>query len=88
MFYAHRKFRNLLVSEVRVRLLTNEPVTIYLRNVTSLEEDFEYVNNPIMNPNKYRYFRQRYNPENISFEQTVVRLPTVLSQITELNDGA
>lgn len=79
---------DLLVCEVRVRLLTNEPVTIYLRNVTDLEEDVEYVNNPVMNPNKYRYWRQRYNPENISFEQTVIRLPTVLSQITVLNDGA
>jgi hypothetical protein len=86
-FYVHRRFKNLIVNEIRVELLRGVPVIIELYNSTKLNLNMGYVNIP-SNPNGYSYYFQDQNPENVSFEQRVIKQPTYLTnRRTELNDG-
>ena len=84
-FYAHRSKRNLIVTEVKVELLVNDVIQIQLHNMTQLELNHQYIDAP-ENPNRYSYYRQRYNPENISFEQRVIKEPSYINKM-EQNDG-
>lgn len=82
----HRKLKNIIVNEIRVELLTKIGITIDTQNLTRLEINPEYINSP-MNPNRYSYYFQENNPENITYEHRVIKPPTMAGKITELNDG-
>lgn len=88
--YVHRRLKNLIINEIRVELLnTNNDVTyVILHNDTNLQLDYRYASDPYLNPNKYAYFRQEGDPENnMVYEQRVIKMPTYLSPVDQLNDG-
>ena len=85
--YAHRRYKNLLVNEIKVELLKNTDVIVQVFNRTNLVFDFMSSNNIILNPAKYSYYVQDPNAENLLFEQQVIRHPTRISQHSYLNDG-
>ncbi len=86
-FYVHRKLKNIIVNEIRVELLaTKLSMSVDLLNLTQLELNSSYINSPL-NPNQYSYYYQKYNPEQISFEQRVIKEPTQLTKHLFANDG-
>lgn len=86
--YVHRSIKNLIVNEVRVKIKYGYPVSIKLYNITRMEFDYDYVNRPVINPNRYSYYKQRFNPENMTYEQRVVQAPTYNQEYRfEENDG-
>lgn len=85
-FYVHRRYRNLIVNEIRVELLQRTSVIVELFNETRMNLNMAYANSPL-NPNGYSFYFQDHNPENISYEQRVIKQPTILNKRTELNDG-
>lgn len=50
-----------------------------------LEINHEKTNSPT-NVNRYSYYNQADNPENMTYEHRVIKEPTI-SQRTEMNDG-
>ena len=86
--YVHRSMKNIIVNEVRVKIKYGYPVGIKLYNITRMEFDYDYVNRPVFNPNRYSYYRQQFNPENMTYEQRVVEAPTYNQDYRfEENDG-
>lgn len=82
-FYVHRRMRNIIVNEIRVELLQRTSVIVELFNETKLNLHLGYYNQV----NGYAYYYQDRNPENITYEQRVIRQPTIINKRTELNDG-
>ena len=86
-YYVHRRLRNIAVTEIRVELLSRTAAFIYLINQTKLELNVSYLNQPLLNPNRFSYYYQSNNPEMMSFEHRVVLEPTILGMNIEQNDG-
>jgi hypothetical protein len=86
-YYVHR-LRNIIVNEIRVELLNNVDYAIVeLFNVTKLIYDSFASNNIYNNPNKLSNYYQINDPENMMYEQKVLKQPTPLSMYVDLNDG-
>lgn len=85
-FYVHRRLKNIIVTEIRVELLIPKSVPIYLYNNTELELNSSFINNPL-NPNRYSYYNQKYDPEQMTYEQRVIKDPTQVSRHLFANDG-
>lgn len=86
-YYVHR-LRNIVVNEIRVELLNNaEYAIVELFNVTKLVYDFYSSNNVNNNPNKFSNYYQINDPENMMYEQKVIKQPTPLSYYVDMNDG-
>lgn len=82
-FYVHRRMKNIIVNEIRVELLQRTSVVVELYNETKMHLHMGYYNQV----NGYAYYYQDRNPENITYEQRVIRQPTIINKRTELNDG-
>ena len=86
--YLHRKLKNIIVHEIRVQLRNKLPISIDLFNVTKLSLDYDYKNKPVLNPNRYDYYFQEENPENMTYEARVIKEPTYFKEKRlQLNDG-
>ena len=85
-FYVHRRIKNLIVNEIRIELLSRNALTVDLFNLTRLDLDPRYINSPL-NPNRYSFYNQEFFPENMTYEQRVIKHPTNLGKRVDANDG-
>ena len=85
-YYVHRRIKNLIVNEIKIELLSRNALTIELYNLTQLELDPRYINSPL-NPNRYSFYNQEFSPENMTYEQRVIKAPTNLGKKHDANDG-
>jgi hypothetical protein len=85
-FYAHRRYRNLMVNEIKVELYQRVPLLLETQNFTNLHLNPALMNT-WSNPNNYRMYNMENNPDNITYESRLVKTPTYLGKNHELNDG-
>ncbi len=84
--YVHRRIKNIYVNEIKIELLSRTPLIVQLFNLTRLEFDPRFVNSPL-NPNKYSFYTQEFHPENMTYEQRVIKAPTNIGKQLDANDG-
>jgi hypothetical protein len=84
-FFVHRRLKNIIVNEIRVEMLSRLTVTIELRNYSRLIETTAPIGFDT-SQTKYSYYMQRDNPENMTYEHRVIKIPTTNNK-QEINDG-
>jgi hypothetical protein len=85
-FYVHRTMKNIIVNEIRVELLQRKAVSIDLYNITHLRINFEQSHDWKNNPNRFTHYEIERNPDNMTYEQRIIREPTYIDK-HQLNDG-
>jgi hypothetical protein len=85
-FYAHRRFKNLIVNEIRVESFMKQTFQVETLNFTKLHLNIPYMNSQ-WNPNDYQYYNLENNPDNITYECRLIKMPTYVGKNYELNDG-
>lgn len=92
-YYAHRRFKNIIVTEVRIELLAGASVQgIHLRldNFTNLREN-NTMKYSQLNPNNYDYYNHineyDLDLDDMVYERKVIRKTTLVDKRLEANDG-
>ena len=85
-FYVHRRFKNLIVNDIKVELQQRVALILETQNFTHLHLNPSQINTA-SNPNNHRMYTMEHNPDDIVYENRLVKAPSLIGKNHELNDG-